>query len=65
MNTKVIPCDDPDSAFDKWWDEYHITNDLIEPKQVACDAYAAGMTDPMVDKTPENNPHLIPLSGTL
>ncbi len=65
MNTKIIPCDDPDSAFDKWWDEYHRPHVPVEPKQLACDAYAAGMADPMVNKTPENNPPQIPLSGKL
>lgn len=58
MNTKVTPCDHPETAFEKWWDEYHttsewwpeyhVTNDMIDPKQLACDAYAAGMADPMV-----------------
>ena len=37
-----------DSAFESWFSEYHITNDMIKPKQVARDAYAAGMGDPLV-----------------
>jgi hypothetical protein len=36
------------SAFESWFSEYHITNDMIKPKQVARDAYAAGMGDPLV-----------------
>jgi hypothetical protein len=37
-----------DSAFESWFSEYYITNDMIKPKQVARDAYAAGMGDPLV-----------------
>ncbi len=48
MNTPVIPCDHPETAFEKWWDEYHRPLMPVEPKQLACDAYAAGMADPMV-----------------
>lgn len=65
MNTKVTPCDYPETAFEKWWDEYHRPSLPAEPKRLACDAYAAGMADPMVNKTPENNSPPIPLSGKL
>ena len=37
-----------DSAFESLFSEYHIANDMIKPKQVARDAYAAGMGDPLV-----------------